>query len=192
MASIFDELFRIRKLREDKRRRALAEAVARASSCEQALAQVSNELRRFVAEMSGRIDAEYQKLEAESMRIPAPATATSTPISAPSLREATAGSGGVAQGVALHRVQSFRAFELDIYAQRDALQVAQAERQQALKVAQEEQASARTELARAQRERMKIEELQTEERKRILREEERFEEKQLEEFKPRSIFAHLQ
>lgn len=194
MTSVFDELLRIRNLREDKARRTLSEASARATSCEQALAQVSQELTRFIASMPGLIDAEYQKLEEEAMR------PNSNPNSnhKSNAESSGANSSGVAisgvaiSGVALHRVQSFRTFELDLYAQRDALRVAKQERQQALKLAQEELISARTAYGQAQRGRMKIEELQSEERKRVLREEERSEEKQLEEFKPHSIFAHLQ
>ena len=185
MTSVFDELLRIRNLREDKARRTLSEASARATSCEQALAQVSKELTRFIALMPGLIDAEYQKLEEEAMRPNSNAKSNA--------ESSGANSSGVAiSGVALHRVQSFRTFELDLYAQRDALRVSKQERQQALKLAQEELISARAAYGQAQRGRMKIEELQSEEHKRVLREEERLEEKQLEEFKPHSIFAHLQ
>ena len=178
MRSVFSELYRIRNLREEKSKRTLSEALARVSSCEQALAQTSSELRSFIATMPERIDAEYRQLEAEATR--------------PKDNTSNNAIGNRTRGVALHRVQSFRAFELDLYVQRDALRVAQQERQQALKLAEETLASARVAYSQAQRGRLKIEELQLAERKRALREEERMEEKQLEEFKPRSIFAQLQ
>ena len=178
MRSVFSELYRIRNLREEKSKRTLSEALARVSSCEQALAQTSSELRSFIATMPERIEAEYRQLELEATR---PKGNASNNIS-----------NAVVTGVPLHRVQSFRAFELDLYIQRDALRVAQLERQQALKLAHETLASSRVAYSHAQRGRLKIEELQSAERKRAVREEERMEEKQLEEFKPRSIFAQLQ
>ncbi len=164
MAVIYDEILRIRNLREDKAKLLLADARARVSLAEQALTQARLLLESFIEEMPAKIDGEYAKLEELAEN---------------------------GDGVALHTVQSFRAYELDMYAQRDGLRLSMVERQKGLKEAQDSLTAALSGLHAAERARMKIEELQAHEEKLMRREQERAEERSLEEFKPRSIFAQL-
>ena len=165
MKNIFSDLLRIRSLREERVERALGEAQARLVIAEQAVEQATSLLEQFTREMPKKIDAEYARVEEEARH---------------------------QKGIALYKIQNFRSFEVHMHAHREELRVALVERQKALKQANDALQQAHEALRQAMRARMKIEKLQQQERTKNIKEQERFEEKQLEEFKPRSIFAQLQ
>ena len=165
MKSVFSELSRIRILREERSERCLGEAQAKLRLAEQVVEQAAALLERFTRALPEKINAEYARIEEEARR---------------------------EKGIALHKIQSFRSFEAHMHARREELRVALVEKQKDMKQANDALQEAHEALRQAMRARLKIEQLQQQERTQKIKEQERFEEKQLEEFKPQSIFAQLQ
>ncbi len=165
MTDIFTDLLRIRSLREERAERSVGEAQAALQIAEQALEQAAALLERFTREMPAKIDAEYARIEEEARR---------------------------KKGIELHKIQNFRSFEAHMHARREELRLEMVEKQKNLKQANDALKEAREALVQARRARMKIEQLQLQERAQKLKQQERSEEKTLEEFKPQSIFAQLQ
>ena len=165
MTGVFADLLRIRSLREEKAERALILAKARVQVAEKAVEQAANLLEQFTREMPKRIDEEYARLEEDARR---------------------------KKGIALYKIQNFRSFEAHMHTRREEMNLALVAKQKTLKQANNAQQEAHGALMQAMRARMKIEQLQIQERAQNIKEQERNEEKQLEEFKPQSIFAQLQ
>ncbi len=165
MKSIFPDLLLIRNLREERAERDLGEAQARLHTAEQAVERAASLLERFTRTMPAVIEAEYARIEEEARH---------------------------KKGIALYKIQNFRAFEAHMHTQREELRVALVEKQKTLKQANDALQQAHEALSMAMRARMKIEQLLQQERAKKIIEQERSEEKLLEEFTPRSIFAQLQ